>query len=91
MKNNLKRMLPYILINTFIWGIIGALIGKNIVEIHNTGKKLNADNEALEKYLGGLIKSAEENGQVVQLTDLDKMGEGDDRKPIKPIPIYVYD
>lgn len=91
MKNNLKRMLPYILINTFIWGIIGALIGKNIVEIHNTSKKLNADNKALEKYLRGLIKQAEDSGKVISLDEFEKIGKGDDRKPIEPTPIYVYD
>ena len=87
MKNNIKAMKPYIIINALLWGILGAFIGKNIVEISNTSRKLNADNEALEKYLGGLIKQAEESGKVVQLSDFLE----DHHDPIEPTVIYVYD
>lgn len=94
MKNNLKRMFPYILINAFIWGIIGALIGKNIAEIHNTGKKLNADNEALEKW----IKEAGLNGTTINIKDIDECDVPEDirnkandpKDPMDPTVIYVY-
>lgn len=50
-KNNLKGMLPYVLINGIIFGILGAIIGKNLVEIYNTKKRISNDSRALKKYL----------------------------------------
>lgn len=87
MKKNLKRLLPYVILNALIYSVAGAIIGKNYAEIRNTSRKLNADNEALEKYLGGLIKQAEESGKVVQLSDFLE----DHHDPIEPTIIYVYD
>ena len=85
MKNNLKGMLPYVLINGIIFGILGAIIGKNLVEIYNTKKRISNDSRALKKYLSELAKTCPNK------MSLDELENGDDRKPIDPIPIYIYD
>ena len=84
MKNMLKGMLPYVLINGIIFGILGAIIGKNLVEIHNTSKRLDNDSRAL-KYLSELAKTCPNK------MSLDELENEDDRKPIEPTPIYIYD
>lgn len=58
MKNNIKGMLPYIIINGLIFGVIGLLIGKNLVEIHNTSKRISADSRALKKFIEDMGGSA---------------------------------
>lgn len=88
MKNNLKGMRPYIIINALIFAVIGGFIGKNIVEIHNTKKRISADSKALKKYLSELTKTCTNK---ISLDEFEKIGEEDDRKPIEPIPIYIYD
>lgn len=88
MKNNLKGMLPYVLINGIIFGILGAIIGKNVVEIYNTKKRISNDSRALKKYLSELAKTCPNK---MSLNEFEKMENGDDRKPIEPTPIYVYD
>lgn len=50
MKNNIKRMMPYIIINGIIFSILGAIIGKNIIEIHNTSKRIDNDSRSLDKW-----------------------------------------
>lgn len=85
MKNMLKGMLPYVLINGIIFGILGAIIGKNLVEIHNTSKRLDNDSRAMKKYLSELAKTCPNK------MSLDELENGDDRKPIEPTPIYIYD
>ena len=85
MKNMLKGMLPYVLINGIIFGILGAIIGKNLVEIYNTKKRISNDSRALKKYLSELAKTCPNK------MSLDELENGDDRKPIDPIPIYIYD
>ena len=86
-KANLKGMMPYIIINGIIFSIIGAIIGKNIAEIYNTKKMIDNDGEAIKKFLKDIAKTCPNQ---MSLDELEKMGE-DDRKPIEPIPIYVYD
>lgn len=88
MKNVLKSMRPYIIINALIFAVIGGFIGKNIVEIHNTKKRISVDSKALKKYLSELAKTCPNR---MSLNEFEKMGDGDDRKPIEPIPIYIYD
>lgn len=85
MKNMLKGMLPYVLINGIIFGILGAIIGKNVVEIYNTKKRISNDSRALKKYLSELAKTCPNK------MSLDEFENGDDRKPIEPTPIYIYD
>lgn len=51
-KNNiLKGMMPYIIINALVYSILGAIIGKNIVEITNTQRVLDRDYKALSRFL----------------------------------------
>jgi hypothetical protein len=87
-KTNLKAMKPYIIFNAIVFAIIGGFIGKNIVEIHNTSKRIDNDSRALKKFMQDMAKSCP---NTMTLDELEKMGDGDDRKPIEPIPIYVYD
>ena len=88
MKNNLKGMGPYIIINALIFAVIGGFIGKNIVEIHDTKKRISADSKALKKYLSELTNICPNK---MSLDEFEKIGDRDDRKPIEPTVIYVYD
>lgn len=88
MKNILKSMKPYIIFNSIIFAVIGAFVGKNLVEIHNTRKKIDNDSKALKKFIKEI---AEGCPNTMTLDELEKMGNGDDRKPIDPVPIYIYD
>lgn len=87
MKNLIKRMLPFVIINGIVYAIIGAIAGKHIVEIHNTKKRIDNDYEALRKFLKDMGGKATH----IKLDELEKTGDGDDRKPIEPVPIYIYD
>ncbi len=87
-KANLKAMKPYIIFNAVVFAIIGGFIGKNIVEIHNTKKRISADSKALKKFMQDMAKTCPNK---MSLDEFEKIGEGDDRKPIKPVPIYIYD
>jgi hypothetical protein len=85
MKNNIKAIMPYVIINTLIYSIIGAIIGKNMVSIYNTRKRIDNDSRAIKKFLKEMAKTCPNKMSINEL-------EGrDDRKPIDPIPIYVYD
>ena len=89
MKNNLKAMRPYIIFNAIIFGVIGAIIGKNLVEIHNTRKRIDNDSRALKRFI-------KEMGGSVTHIKIEEIDEGDvpediRKKPIEPTPIYVYD
>lgn len=54
-KNNiLKGMMPYIIINTLVYTILGAIIGKNIVEITNTQRVLDRDYKALKRFFNDI-------------------------------------
>ena len=50
MKNLIKKMLPFVIINGIVYAIIGAIAGKHIVEIHNTKCKMDHDYESLKKF-----------------------------------------
>ena len=84
-KATLKGMRPYIIINALIFAVIGGFIGKNVVEIYNTKKRISNDSRALKKYLSELAKTCPNK------MSLDEFENGDDRKPIEPTPIYIYD
>lgn len=88
MKNMLKGMKPYIIFNSIIFAVIGAFIGKNIVEIYNTRKRISNDSMALKKFMEDIAKTCP---NTMTLDELEKTGDGDDRKPIEPVPIYIYD
>ena len=66
--NNIKKAVPYVIINTIIFGIIGVFIGKNLVEIHNTRKRINNDSEALKKFIEEMGGSA----TCINIKDIDK-------------------
>lgn len=84
-KNNLKGMRPYIIFNACIFAVVGAIIGKNMVSIYNTRKRIDNDSRAIKKFLKEMAKTCPNKMSINEL-------EGrDDRKPIDPIPIYVYD
>ena len=74
MKNNLKAMRPYIIFNAIIFGIIGSIIGKNIVEINNTKRKIDNDYNALKKFLNDVAGSATQ----IKLEDIDEMDVPED-------------
>ena len=90
----MKRLIPVIL-NTIIFSIIGAIIGKNIVEIHNTKKRISADSKALKQFIEEVAGSATN----ITIEDIDKADVPEDiRKkaddsndPVDPTVIYVYD
>jgi hypothetical protein len=68
MKNNLKRMMIYIIINAIIYAVIGAFIGKNIAEINNTSKRINNDSRALKRF----IKEMGGSATHIKLEDIDE-------------------
>lgn len=84
---NLKSLIPHIILNAIINAVIGAVIGKVTIEILNTKKRINSDYEALRKFLKDMGGKATH----IKLEELEKTGDGDDHKPIKPVPIYIYD
>lgn len=94
-KNNLKGMTPYIIFNTIIFAIIGGFIGKNVVEIYNTKRRISNDSKALKKFIRDMGGSATH----IKLEDIDacnvpedirKKAEGDPKDPLDPTVIYVY-
>lgn len=85
MKNILKRLLPYVIINGIVYAIIGAIIGKNYMEIRNTRRKIQNDEDAIKRFMGDMAKICPNKMSINELE-----GE-DDRKPIEPTPIYIYD
>ena len=95
MKNNLKAMRPYIIFNAIIFGILGAIIGKNIIEIRNTSKRIAVDKKALQKW----IKEAELNGNTINIEAISeedvpediRKKAGDPKDPMDPTVIYVLD
>ena len=74
MKNMLKAMRPYIIFNAIIFGIIGAIIGKNIAEINNTKRKIDNDYNALKEFLKNVAGSATQ----IKLEDIDEMDVPED-------------
>lgn len=84
-KATLKGMRPYIIINALIFAVIGGFIGKNVVEIYNTKKRISNDSRAMKKYLSELAKTCPNK------MSLDELENEDDRKSIEPTPIYIYD
>lgn len=95
MKKNLKGMMPYIVFNTIVFAVIGAIIGKNIVEIHNTSKRLDNDSRALKKF----IRDMGGRATHIKLEDIDacdvpediRKKADDPKDPMDPTVIYVYD
>ena len=90
MKNTLKAMKPYIIFNTIIFAIIGAIIGKNMVEIRNTKKRISADSKALKKFIEDMAGSA----TIIKLEEIDEADVPEDiRKKAyaKDHPVYDYD
>lgn len=67
---------------TIAGGIIGYISMKNL----NFRRLLKRDCKNIERYLCEL---AENCTNTVSLEDLENLE--DNRKPIKPIPIYLYD
>lgn len=94
MRNNIKRMLPYIIFNGIVFSIIGAIIGKNLVEIHNTRTRIDNDSRALKKF----IKEMGGSATHIKIEDIDESEvpedirkKADDPKdPMDPTVIYVY-
>lgn len=93
--NNIKRMLPYIAFNAIIFSIIGAIIGKNVVEIYNTKRRISNDSRALKRF----IKEMGGRATHIKIEDIDetdvpenirKKAEGDPKDPLDPTVIYVY-
>lgn len=93
-KNNLKGMRPYIIFNACIFAVVGAFIGKNIVEILNTKKRISADSKALKKFIKDMGGSATH----IKLEDIDELDVPEDirkkaedpKDPMDPTVIYVY-
>lgn len=51
MKKVLKRLLPYVIVNSVVYAIMGAIIGKNYAEIRNTRKRISADSRVLKRFI----------------------------------------
>ena len=88
-------MLPYIAFNAIIFSIIGAIIGKNVVEIYNTKRRISNDSRALKRF----IKEMGGRATHIKIEDIDetdvpenirKKAEGDPKDPLDPTVIYVY-
>lgn len=94
MRNNIKRMLPYIIFNGIVFSIIGAIIGKNLVEIYNTKRRISNDSKALERF----IKEMGGRATHIKLEDIDELDVPEDirkkaedpKDPMDPTVIYVY-
>lgn len=95
MKNNLKAMRPYIIFNVFLFAVIGAIIGKNMVSIYNTRKRIDNDSRALKRFIKDMGGSAthikiEDIDEIDVPEDIRKKAEGDPKDPLDPTVIYVY-
>lgn len=94
MKNTFKAMKPYIIFNACIFAIIGGFIGKNLVTINNTRKRINNDSRALKRFIEEMAGSSTH----IKLEDIDESDvpedirkKADDPKdPMDPTVIYVY-
>lgn len=91
---NIKGMLPCVMINGIIYAIIGAIIGKNLVEILHTRKRISADNRALRKWIkkGGLTAThikIEDIDEADVPEDIRKKAD-DPKDPLDPTMIYIY-
>lgn len=93
MKNMLKRLLPYVMINALIYSIIGAIIGKNLVTINNTRKRIDNDYKSLKRFIEEMAGSATHiNIEKIDESDVpeDIRKKADDPKdPMDPTVIYV--
>lgn len=94
MRNNIKRMLPYIIFNGIVFSIIGAIIGKNLVEIHNTRTRIDNDSRALKRF----IKEMGGSATHIKIEDIDELDVPEDirkkaedpKDPMDPTVIYIY-
>jgi hypothetical protein len=86
MKNMLKGMMPYIIINGIIFSIIGAIIGKNLVEIHNTRKRIDNDSQALKRF----IKEMGGSATHIKLEDIDEADVPENIRKKAYHPVYDY-
>lgn len=68
MKNTLKAMRPYIIFNTIIFAVVGGFIGKNVVEIYNTKRRISNDSKALKRFIEEMGGSATH----IKLEDMDE-------------------
>lgn len=89
-KFPLKGMMPYIIINAITYAVIGAFIGKSVVELLNTKKIIHKDYQLLKNFFRDMGGKAT-HIKLEDLDELEKTGDGDDHKPIEPVPIYIYD
>lgn len=81
MKNTLKAMKPYIIFNAIIFGILGAIIGKNYAENRNTRKRINNDSRALKSF----IKEMGGSATHINIEDIDESEVPEDiRKKADP-------
>ena len=83
-------MIPYIIFNGIIFSVIGAIIGKNLVEIYNTKKRIDNDSRALKRFIEEMAGSA----TIIKLEDIDEADVPEDiRKKAyaKDHPVYDYD
>ena len=80
-------MLPYIIINGLIFAVIGAIIGKNVIEIHNTSKRIDNDSKALKKFIEEMAGSA----NIIKLEDIDEADVPEDIRKKAAKPVYNYD
>lgn len=76
----MKKARPYIIIDGILCGILGGLAAYNYISIKNTARQIEANRREFERL-------ARECPNRIKLDELD----GDDRKPIEPTPIYIYD
>ena len=93
-KANLKGMMPYIIINGLIFSIIGGFIGKNIVNIHNTRKRIDNDSRALKRFIEEMAGSAThiklENIDESDVPEDIRRKADDPKDPMDPTVISVY-
>ena len=59
--------MPYIIFNACIFAVIGGFIGKNVVEIYNTKKRISNDSKALKKFIEEVAGSA----TTIKIEDID--------------------
>lgn len=75
----MKKARPYIIIDGVLCGILGALATYNYISIKNTARQIEASRREFERL-------ARECPNRIKLDELEGK-----KKPIKPIPIYIYD
>lgn len=67
-KYSVKGMMPYIIINALIHTVIGAFIGKSIVEIINAKKVIQKDYKLMKNF----FKDMSGKATHIKIEDLDE-------------------